>query len=324
MKEKAIGTVAAHLHDLAERAKIRQMEAKTTADPQTSDIPKTRWTARQTISLVLLGNGSDPKNPTLGMYREPMRGKEKEYPKNYWHAVLGGGRPSIQEEYLTKSSCLESLAYYPELLDEHGKLKPDAYYMLLGKGLLRDGKFPSITYRDNPERAERDLRDALAIRLKMELGMMSGIHKPHFLYDLQSECTAVVGRTLGSYTEAIAKKYKLEIDPKSGALKSMVIEVYERFACALADFDVLMAKPDMSNILTIMDTDAFIAQAEMETSSLESWQNRLQKAGCIRNHSLIRAVEGAVRSGDTSAKASLHRFWNRMKQRWSSGLFSAA
>lgn len=282
------------LHDLTVlriQAQIYQDKTGTTMDVvPLSIIERGLHTTRDTISLVLVDHNMN--NPRFALFREPVPGLSKQSTHRRL-AVFGGGMRSVQEERIAALANKDPDTYFPELTDEKGNLRADAYYNILGKGLLRTGRLPDMMFQKGAYNMRRNLNRELKLRLKTEIGeQTTRITSPRYLRGMEPRITNVKGRTVGQYTNEAAKKHNLLLDSK-GQIADLCISVRERFAWAFAHVDKLAANDPK---IRVFDINGFIEfLKEQITDDVQDWLERSNvHEDSIRNDSTIFAVTQTI------------------------------
>lgn len=262
-------------------------------------------TTRFSTSLVLVDH--DVESNRIALFKERVPGHPKES-ENRRLAVFGGGIRSHKEAEVAAEAAVDPDKHYPELCNAKGELLGKAYYNLLGKGLLRTGRLPEITYpRMSTGRMRGELNRELLHRLKTEIGdSATQITKPSYLRGMKPRTTHVMGRTVGDYTEDAASAYNLLLNDK-GQIADMCISVRERFAWAYANLDCLA---ENNGAMRIFSLEEFIAFLEPQlTGNFDDWKERSDRSDeSIRNDSTIYAVALTLGQTRTVTSKVMKRF----------------
>jgi hypothetical protein len=305
----SLNALAGKLDDLAEKARLLQLETGTTS-PTLDHLPAERKTVRDTLSLMLV---SGRRAPVFALHREPTPAS-KDIRRA---AVFGGGIRSEEEARLDALAATDPLLVDPGLLDADGKFPADAWYRMLGKQMLRTGALPQMTFPWKPATVQAFIRTELSKRLRFEVGQAARLIDDPELLTAEPVVTNVLDRRVGDYTEAIAARYGLRVENRN--LVGIGIAVRERFALA-----ELLCPPDEFGMAArgeavLWPADRLVANAERDTADVAAWKSRMERQGDplalpIRNHSLLVGAAGAVRG--LQAKWNVPEPLRRLARRW--------
>lgn len=283
------------------------------------DVPPGLQALRHTVGMVLMDRNTD--HPRFAFHRQrPIPKKPDDY---YRLEIVGGGIATLQQRDVEAFAAFNELLVDP-LLWTDGKAPANFDFQYLGKGLLQNGSFPSLTPDVSGDALEHSLREGLRARVGYELGdkAQRSIDRPVILNTVLPRDTHLTSASFGSLTEQIAERHGMKIDPQTKKLLGIILTIREYFALATADVDQLLCDGGDRIEVHTVDSLEVLAQRtiynERGEADLDVWKNR--PSGSLRNSSLLAGVAAALMHVDRSMGGRFQKAMRHLKRLFSRGL----